>query len=78
MSDLTLLNRPGRFETLVVQDLAPDVIQADTRAWAALDSVLGNDPRRAWELKVMQHVVQANGSIAFHAEFLRRPDEDLS
>ena len=68
-------------ETLDVDGLAPNVVEAHNIAWRALENVIGTDGVAAWQLKAMQHkytVVRDEACVAFKAEFARRPDEDAS
>jgi hypothetical protein len=75
--------RMRRLETFTVEGAAPNVLLADSMAWAGLESILGGDPVAKWALKVMQHdFVPAENSpmgdapcVKFHAEFARTPDE---
>ncbi len=66
-------------ETFTVEGFAPNVIEAHNIAWRNLENVLGDDALAAWALKGMQHVftvIREQASVAFKAEFVRKPDED--
>lgn len=75
--------RAKRLESFTVEGASPNVVLADSMAWAGLESVLGTDPVERWAIKVMQHdyVPAENGPdgkpcVKFHCEFIRMPDED--
>lgn len=60
-------------ETFIVSGEAPDVLQADQAAWAALESCLGRDPVAAWKLAQIQHAFKGPGYLDYTATFERDP-----
>lgn len=65
-------------ETFIIEGEAATFEGAHRQAWNAVERAAENgdiDPQ--WNLKVMQHVANGRGGVQFHAEFVRRPDEEV-
>lgn len=68
----------GDVEPTIEQFLAAgeagNVLEADAAAWAAMESVLGRDPIKAWRLVSINHGYEGPGKIGWTAVFQRNQE----